>query len=188
MEAKDNGRRSLGTQQTLAALITCRPLPFPSDAPSMIPGKSRICISAPPYSSTPGIAVRVVKEYAATSDFVLVILERKVDLPTEGKPTSAIRASPDFDTSKPEPAPAPAPGPGSRSCALRRASFLFQSQNGLPDFWSPMNGVLGLVLDEVRLAEVVFLKAAGDPFITQWSSLLACSEYKGSQPRNKQSQ
>lgn len=119
--------RYCGERQTLAALMTCRPLPFPSDAPSIIPGRSRIWISAPAYSSTPGIAVRVVKEYAATSDFVLVILERKVDLPTEGKPTSAIRASPDFDTSKPEPAPAPAPGPGSRSCALSRASFLFQS-------------------------------------------------------------
>jgi hypothetical protein len=45
-----------------AALITCLPLPFPSAAPSIIPGKSRIWISAPPYSRTPGIAVRVVKE------------------------------------------------------------------------------------------------------------------------------
>jgi hypothetical protein len=81
----------------------------------MIPGRSRIWISAPPYSRTPGIAVRVVKEYAATSDFVLVIFERKVDFPTEGKPTRAIRASPDFDTSKPAPAPEPAPGAGSNS-------------------------------------------------------------------------
>jgi hypothetical protein len=90
----------------------------------MIPGKSRIWISAPPYSRTPGIAVRVVKEYAATSERVLVILERKVDLPTDGKPTSAIRASPDFETSKPDPAAPPEPGPGSRSWARRRASFL----------------------------------------------------------------
>lgn len=45
-----------------AALMTCRPLPLPSAAPSMIPGKSKIWISAPPYSSTPGMAVRVVKE------------------------------------------------------------------------------------------------------------------------------
>lgn len=58
--------------------MTCRPLPLPSEAPSMIPGRSSICISAPPYSRTPGIAVRVVNEYAATSDFVLVIFERKV--------------------------------------------------------------------------------------------------------------
>ena len=79
----------------------------------MIPGRSRICISAPPYSNTPGIAVRVVKEYAATSDLVFVILDRKVDLPTEGKPTSAIRASPAFETSKPEPTEEPDPGPGS---------------------------------------------------------------------------
>src|SRR3954453_10953701 len=94
---------------TFAALMTCRPRPLPSEAPSMIPGKSRIWISAPPYSRTPGIAVRVVKEYAATSDFVLVTFERKVDFPTEGKPTRAIRASPDLDTSKPAPAPEPAP-------------------------------------------------------------------------------
>jgi len=90
----------------------------------MIPGKSRIWISAPPYSSTPGIAVSVVKEYAATSDLVFVILERKVDLPTDGKPTRAMRASPDLETSKPAPPPEPAPGPGSRSCARSRASLL----------------------------------------------------------------
>jgi hypothetical protein len=45
-----------------AAEITCLPRPFPSAAPSMIPGKSSTWISAPPYSSTPGIAVKVVKE------------------------------------------------------------------------------------------------------------------------------
>jgi hypothetical protein len=101
-----------------AADMTWRPLPFPSDAPSMIPGRSRIWISAPPYSKTPGIAVKVVKEYAATSDLVLVIFDKKVDFPTEGKPTSAIRASPLLLTSKPAPPPPPAPGPGSRSCAL----------------------------------------------------------------------
>ena len=81
----------------------------------MIPGRSRSWISAPPYSSTPGIAVRVVKAYEATSDRVLVTLDRNVDLPTEGKPTNAIRASPLLLTSKPEPPPPPAPGPGSRS-------------------------------------------------------------------------
>jgi hypothetical protein len=41
-----------------------------------------------------------------------VILERNVDFPTEGKPTSAIRASPDLETSKPAPPPPPAPGTG----------------------------------------------------------------------------
>lgn len=106
--------------------MTCRPRPLPSDAPSMIPGRSRIWISAPPYSSTPGMAVSVVNEYAATSDLVLVILERNVDLPTEGKPTSAIRASPDLETSNPAPPPEPAPGAGSSSCARNRASFLEQ--------------------------------------------------------------
>jgi hypothetical protein len=70
------------------------------------------------------MAVRVVKEYEATSDLVFVTLERNVDFPTDGKPTNAIRASPLLLTSKPEPPPPPAPGPGSRSCARRRASFL----------------------------------------------------------------
>lgn len=106
-----------------AAEMTCRPLPLPSAAPSMIPGRSRIWISAPPYSRTPGMAVKVVKEYAAISDFVFVILERKVDFPTEGKPTRAMRASPLFETSKPWPPPLPAPGAGSRSWARRRASL-----------------------------------------------------------------
>lgn len=109
---------------TLAALITCLPLPLPSEAPSMIPGRSSIWISAPPYSSTPGIAVSVVKEYAAISDFVFVILDRNVDFPTDGKPTRAILASPDLETSKPAPGALDEPGAGSRSCARSRASFL----------------------------------------------------------------
>jgi hypothetical protein len=114
---------------TFAALMTCLPRPLPSEAPSMIPGKSRICISAPPYSNTPGMAVSVVKAYAATSALVFVIFDKNVDLPTEGKPTSAMRASPDLETSNPEPAPPPAPGPGSRSWALSRASLLCSSQH-----------------------------------------------------------
>ena len=49
------------------------------------------------------------------SDLVDVNVERMVDLPTEGKPMSATRASPCFSTSKPSPA-LPAPGGGSSSC------------------------------------------------------------------------
>lgn len=64
-----------------------------------------------------------MKEYAATSLRVFVILDRKVDFPTEGKPTRDIRASPDLLTSKPEPPPPELPV-GSRSWARRRASFL----------------------------------------------------------------
>lgn len=111
-------------KHTLAAEMTCLPRPLPSEAPSMIPGRSRIWISAPPYSSTPGIAVRVVNEYAAASLLVLVILLRKVDLPTDGNPTSATRASPLLLTSKPAPPP-PEPPVGSSSWALNRASFLY---------------------------------------------------------------
>ena len=112
----------------LAAEMTCRPLPLPSEAPSMIPGRSSSWISAPPYSSTPGIAVRVVNAYEATSDLVFVTLDKNVDLPTDGKPTSDIRASPLLLTSKPEPPPPPLPGPGSSNWARRRASFLCRSR------------------------------------------------------------
>ena len=76
------------------------------------------------------MAVRVVKEYAATSDFVLVILLRRVDLPTEGKPTRAMRASPDLLTSKPLPAPPPVVV-GSSSWARRRASLLVGGKGGV---------------------------------------------------------
>lgn len=48
-----------------ATAITCFPLPFPSLAPSMIPGKSKSWILAPLYFNTPGIQVRVVNSYAA---------------------------------------------------------------------------------------------------------------------------
>lgn len=76
------------------------------------------------------MAVRVVKEYDATSERVFVTLDRKVDFPTDGKPTRAMRASPDFDTSNPAPGPAPEPGPGSRSWARRRASLLTRVSGG----------------------------------------------------------
>jgi hypothetical protein len=114
----------------LAADMTCLPLPLPSDAPSMIPGRSSSWISAPPYSKTPGMAVRVVKAYDATSERVFVTLDRNVDFPTDGKPTKAILASPLLLTSKPAPPPPPEPGPGSRSCARRRASFLRRVRSG----------------------------------------------------------
>ena len=69
------------------------------------------------------MAVSVVNEYAAISDLVFVILDRKVDFPTDGKPTRAMRASPDFDTSKPCWLGPPVVV-GSRSWARRRASLL----------------------------------------------------------------
>jgi hypothetical protein len=65
-----------------------------------------------------------VKAYEAASDFVFVTRDRKVDFPTDGNPTSAIRASPDLETSNPVPAVLLAPGAGSSSWARRRASFL----------------------------------------------------------------
>ena len=73
------------------------------------------------------MAVNVVNEYAAISDRVFVILVRRVDFPTEGKPTRDTRASPLLLTSKPDPPPEPDPGVGSSSCARRRASFLARS-------------------------------------------------------------
>jgi hypothetical protein len=71
---------------------------------------------APWYSITPGIAVSVVNSYAAVSDWVCVVFERSVLLPTEGKPISATRASPALLTSNPTPA-GPDLDVGSSSCA-----------------------------------------------------------------------
>jgi len=59
--------------------------------------------------------VSVVNSYAAAVDSVPVSVDRSVDLPTDGKPISATRASPDLVTSKPVPSFAPPPA-GSRSC------------------------------------------------------------------------
>lgn len=51
--------------QVLATAMTCLPLPFPSLAPSIIPGRSKSCILAPLNLSTPGMQVNVVNSYAA---------------------------------------------------------------------------------------------------------------------------
>ena len=88
------------------------------------------------------MAVRVVKAYEATSDFVFVTFDRNVDFPTDGNPTRAIRASPLLLTSKPDPPPPPAPGPGSSSCALKRASFL--RRYFVRGFYAPTTLALGL--------------------------------------------
>lgn len=50
---------------------------------------------------TPGTVVSVVNSYAATSEYTPARLLRRVDFPTDGKPTNPIRASPVFATSKP---------------------------------------------------------------------------------------
>ena len=49
----------------LATAMTCLPLPLPSLAPSMIPGKSSSWILAPLWYNMPGMQVRVVNSYAA---------------------------------------------------------------------------------------------------------------------------
>ncbi len=64
--------------------------------------------------------------YAATSDLVPVILVRRVDLPTDGKPMRPTRASPDLVTSNPSPGLAPPPPPfGARISRRNFASFAF---------------------------------------------------------------
>ena len=78
-----------------------RPLPLPSLAPFMRPGRSRICIFAPLCSIKPGMQVSVVKAKAPASDSAPVSCEMRLDLPTDGNPTSATLASPDFFTSNP---------------------------------------------------------------------------------------
>mmetsp|Transcript_33695 Transcript_33695/g.104015 ORF Transcript_33695/g.104015 Transcript_33695/m.104015 type:complete len:211 (-) Transcript_33695:31-663(-) len=114
-----------------AVAMTCLPRPLPSAAPSMMPGRSRIWISVPLYITLPGMHVSVVNSYAATAESVLVVLLRKDDLPTEGKPTRATRTSPERLTSK----PAMDPWPDARaafssisvlmraSCPLRRPTW-----------------------------------------------------------------
>ena len=90
-------------------LITPRisfPRPLPSAAPLIKPGKSRICILAPLCSINPGIQVRVVKAKFPASDLASVTWVINVDFPTDGKPTNATDASPDFLTSKPFAGPA----------------------------------------------------------------------------------
>ncbi|CAI8164500.1 MAG: Uncharacterised protein [Methanobacteriota archaeon] len=82
------------------------PLPLPSAAPLIRPGKSRICIFAPLCSINPGIHVSVVNAKCPISDLASVTCEIKVDLPTEGNPTNATVASPDLFTSKPLAGPA----------------------------------------------------------------------------------
>lgn len=47
-------------EHVFATLITYLPLPLPSLAPSIIPGRSNNCNLAPLCLSTPGIHVRVV--------------------------------------------------------------------------------------------------------------------------------
>ena len=77
------------------------PLPLPSEAPLISPGRSRICILAPLWSMMPGMQVRVVKAKLPASDSTSVSWEMRLDLPTLGKPTNATEASPDFLISKP---------------------------------------------------------------------------------------
>jgi hypothetical protein len=69
----------------------------------MIPGKSSSWILAPLYSIFPGMQVKVVNSYAPASECVFVSLFKSVDLPTDGNPINATRASPDFITSNPSP-------------------------------------------------------------------------------------
>ena len=83
-----------------ATSITCFPRPLPVAAPWMMPGRSISWIAAPLYVTLPGIAVSVVNSCAAASDSAEVSFVSSVDLPTEGKPITATRASPALDTSK----------------------------------------------------------------------------------------
>ncbi|KAH3659213.1 hypothetical protein OGATHE_006097 [Ogataea polymorpha] len=92
--------------QDRATAITCLPLPRPSLAPSMIPGRSSIWILAPLYLITPGTVVSVVNSYAAASECVPVSFDSKVLLPTDGNPMNPM-VSPVFLTSNPGPPPPP---------------------------------------------------------------------------------
>ena len=84
--------------------VTYLPLPFPSLAPSMIPGRFNNCILAPLCLMTPGMQVNVVNSYAAILEKDPVNLVNNVDFPTDGNPIIPTLASPLLDTSKPSPA------------------------------------------------------------------------------------
>ena len=83
--------------------MTYLPLPLPSDAPSIIPGKSNNCIFASLMYKTPGIHVKVVNSYAAASLSVLQSILSIDDLPTDGYPIITHLALPFFSTSNPSP-------------------------------------------------------------------------------------
>lgn len=59
-------QRNSSNDRVLGPRLTWRPLPLPSFAPSMIPGKSNNWILAPRYLTTPGTHVSVVNSYEAT--------------------------------------------------------------------------------------------------------------------------
>ena len=67
--------------------------------------------SAGPGFTAPGAApqVSVVNSYEAASEYTSVSEVSSVDLPTEGKPTNPMRASPVERTSNPSPGPPPPP-------------------------------------------------------------------------------
>jgi len=71
--------------------------------------------------------VSVVNSYEAASDLVVVNVDRIVDLPTDGKPMSATRASPTFSTSKPVPSCTPVPDFGGASSSVRYLASLARS-------------------------------------------------------------
>ena len=87
----------------LATAKTYLPLPLPCAAPSMIPGRSSNQILALLQWMTPGIHVSVVKWKLEVAETVSVILDKRLDFPTEGKPTRETRAFPYFCTANPSP-------------------------------------------------------------------------------------
>lgn len=109
--------------QVLATAITYLPLPLPSLAPSIIPGKSSNYIFVPLCIIFPGIHVKVVNSYAATLDIVPVNFVNNVDFPTEGNPIIPTLASPVLETSNPSPVPPLLPLAPSISSRFNFASF-----------------------------------------------------------------
>lgn len=76
---------------------------------------------------TPGIQVKVVNSHWATSEYVPVNLDRRVDFPTEGNPTKPILASPFLATSNPSPPPPPFLEIASNCSLFSLAIFAFRS-------------------------------------------------------------
>ena len=82
--------------------------------------------------------VKVVNSLSCTSEYVSVNVFNKVLFPTEGKPISPIRASPDLITSKPSPF-APPERIMDSTCSLRDLAILAFNKPRCPSvalfFW-----------------------------------------------------
>ena len=80
--------------------MTCLPFPFPSSAPSIIPGKYNNCNLLLHYRKNPDKCIKVVNYLSWTSDICQLMCLNNVFFYIEGKSVRPARVSPDFMASK----------------------------------------------------------------------------------------